>query len=414
MSNEHKLELMSKVCRDVLGQVPHGKISLSEKNSGSGSKNNNCGIAIVRKQEEMMRDVFWILGCSEIKVGGVGRSNALGRAEAAAADDNEVVAAVQQAKGHILSKLSQKHVLQIMVPELVRLKNDLELMHSPLLSDLMVYFTSLYKTGRQVKDIVKIAFPNVSNEIEYDLKKFDEKRLQQLNQVQKETEEREREKKQKRQSRKELKREEDGAVGAVGTPAGEMRAASSTPRSNERSMPKKRRRVRNEKEEGEEENHNGSNQKTTNGLPSKSPFRSPMVTAVSPYPTFLSSSKKKTTTPRLRNATPRLVMLQGHSSTPIHSPLTPRGGHRTACTPRGTSAPGSATTPGLATTPGRTLRHVLSQTPGGLHALKRARISTTPVRVVQRPVVRKSAAKSWASGNLSSLNNVCLTEMMFD
>ena len=82
MTNEHKLELMSKLCRDVLGQVPNGTITLKDDNK-------------VEKQENMLRDLFWILGCSDIKVGGLGRSNALGRAEAAAADDNEVIAAVR-------------------------------------------------------------------------------------------------------------------------------------------------------------------------------------------------------------------------------------------------------------------------------------------------------------------------------
>ena len=63
--------------------------------------------------------------------------------------------------GTILSKLSQKHVLQIMVPELVRLKNDLETIHSPLLENLMLYFTELYTNNRQVRDIVTLAFPNI-------------------------------------------------------------------------------------------------------------------------------------------------------------------------------------------------------------------------------------------------------------
>ena len=48
-----------------------------------------------------------------------------------------------------------------MVPELVRLKNDLETIHSPLLENLMLYFTELYTNNRQVRDIVTLAFPNI-------------------------------------------------------------------------------------------------------------------------------------------------------------------------------------------------------------------------------------------------------------
>ena len=306
MSNEHKLELMSKMCKDVLCQIPHGSIPLNSTLSEPEA---------LSRQEEAVRDVLWILGSKEIQVsaGLTGRSNALGRAEAAAADENDVVAAVQQAKGMVLSKLSQKHVLQIMVPELVRLKTELERMHSPLLENVMKYFTSLYTTGRQVKDIVTLAFPMIHTEIEYDLRQYSAKHSPPVVVA--------------------------APVAAPfssplpGVSAGMMEAAS------------------------EEQSENNPPSKHDNvvmpaavaGSMSGVPFKS--SAAISPMPP----------------PPPRFVS-------------TPR---------RPVNSPG---------TPGRTLRHVLSQTPG-LHALKRARVGDTPTRPrsANRPVAR-SAAKSWASG----------------
>ena len=97
MTNEHKLELMSKMCREVLSQMPHGTIKLTPLPGDETTKSGKD--SILSRQEETVRDVFYILSTPEIKVNGLGRTNALGRAEAAAADDSEIVAAVQLAKG---------------------------------------------------------------------------------------------------------------------------------------------------------------------------------------------------------------------------------------------------------------------------------------------------------------------------
>jgi hypothetical protein len=303
MSNEHKLELMSKMCKDVLCQIPHGSIPLNPI---------TCEQQALSRQEEAVRDVLWILGSKEIQVsaGLTGRANALGRAEAAAADDNEVVAAVQQAKGMVLSKLSQKHVLQIMVPELVRLKKELEKIHSPLLENVMSYFTSLYTTGRQVKDIVALAFPMIHTEIEYDLRQYAAKHSP-----------------------------------ASDVPAGVSQLSSSL---DDEPSTAGGAHLGGEENDPSKQLH-GNVVPAGGGVDGATPSK--FAAAVSPMPP----------------PPPRFVS-------------TPR---------RPSSSPG---------TPGRSLRHVLSQTPG-LHALKRARVGDTPTRPrsANRPVAR-SAAKSWASG----------------
>ena len=79
-------------------------------------------------------------------------------------EDNEAVAATQAAKGAVLSKLSQKHVLQIMVPELC-VSAELENLHSPLLEDLMEYFVFLYRSGKDIRDIVSASFPTYPSKL---------------------------------------------------------------------------------------------------------------------------------------------------------------------------------------------------------------------------------------------------------
>ena len=167
MTDEHKLELSAKICRDVLGQMPDDSIILSGENLDSMD---------IRASEEMVRDVLAVLRTKEIKVGSTSRMNALGRAEAAAAEDNDALAATEAAKGAVLSKLSHKHILQITVPELVRLKREFESLHSPLLEDLMEYFVFLYRSGQEIRDIISSSFPTISSEIEYDIKQFEKER----------------------------------------------------------------------------------------------------------------------------------------------------------------------------------------------------------------------------------------------
>ena len=224
-----------------------------------------------------------------------------------------------------------------MVPELVRLKNDLELLHSPLLHDLMVYFIALYKTGRQVKDIVKLAFPNVSNEIEYDLKKFEEKQQEQQEQ-----------------------------------------------------------REQEEQREGEKHATNGNRRHSAisrNRTPQQKTFSSTDVENDKRGETNVDSNRK----PSHATPTHRLQMLQGHGSSSKKTPTRQNNSSLTPFRNKMGSTTRKVSSPSTPGTPGRNLRHVLSQTPG-LHALKRARISHTPTRPksATRPVM-KSAAKSWSN-----------------
>ena len=153
-SDEHKLEVVSKLCKDVLCELPNGLFDMRPVNPN---------------RDEMIRDVFHVLSSDVIKVGSSIRGDALGRAAAAAIEESEKVAALEASKGKVLSKLSLQQVLQHVVPEMIRLKKAFESLRSPLLQNLMDYFTTLYGI-KEVKDILARDFPMIKMEIEYDLK----------------------------------------------------------------------------------------------------------------------------------------------------------------------------------------------------------------------------------------------------
>jgi len=79
---------------------------------------------------------------------------------------------IKVAKGKLLSKISQKHLIETVVPILCRLKITLESTRSPLLSHLMSYLVDIFRRFKEeVKDCLA-GDPTLLMELEYDTKQF--------------------------------------------------------------------------------------------------------------------------------------------------------------------------------------------------------------------------------------------------
>ena len=108
-----------------------------------------------------------------------------------------------------------------------------------------------------------------------------------------------------------------------------------------------------------------------------------------PPPNRATRNQQENTSTGNQNVEPRMSALKKQVGTPSHvshvSPMPPPASRYVSTPIARMSSPRG--------TPGKSLRHVLSQTPG-LHALKRARLNT-PNRPSPRTPLR-SAAKSWA------------------
>jgi hypothetical protein len=90
-----------------------------------------------------------------------------------------VRAGINAAKGKLLAKISRKNVMENIVPVLSSLKHVLESKKSPLLGDLMGYFKYIFANYRDDLQHVLANDPQLAREIEYDLRKWDEKLEQQ-------------------------------------------------------------------------------------------------------------------------------------------------------------------------------------------------------------------------------------------
>ena len=74
----------------------------------------------------------------------------------------------------MLSKLTQKHVLQNVVPIVIGLKHMLEQSRSPLMRNMMMYMKTLFHDYRHELADMLAADQRLAKEVEYDLRKYDE------------------------------------------------------------------------------------------------------------------------------------------------------------------------------------------------------------------------------------------------
>jgi hypothetical protein len=130
--------------------------------------------------DSMMKDTFSILTSRITRLkGGKEGSEDFEDAEEGAEHKGPSAAAVRAginaAKGKLLAKISRKNVMENIVPVLSSLKHVLESHKSPLLGDLMGYFKYIFANYRDDLQHVLANDPQLAREIEYDLRKWDEK-----------------------------------------------------------------------------------------------------------------------------------------------------------------------------------------------------------------------------------------------
>jgi condensin-2 complex subunit D3 len=111
-----------------------------------------------------MTDAFYILTSKSIKVGKVIQ-------EEDEIEDPNVPNPSRQvsiAKGRLLSKISRKHLIEMVLPILCNLKTLLQSSCSPLLKDLMIYMLNIFKNYKvEVKEFLAND-PTLLQEIECD------------------------------------------------------------------------------------------------------------------------------------------------------------------------------------------------------------------------------------------------------
>ena len=122
MDDEHKLQITSKLCHDVLAAVPDGQLNLEDGHW-------------------VLADALMLLACKEIKLGATGTGGEdEGEAEPATAGG-----AAAAAKSKLLSAVARKAMVESIVPIVIELKRHLEGARSPLLKDVFLFLRELLR-----------------------------------------------------------------------------------------------------------------------------------------------------------------------------------------------------------------------------------------------------------------------------
>ena len=155
MDDEHKLQVTSKLCHDVLAAVPDGHLNLEDAHW-------------------VISDTLMLLACKEIKLSsGVGQSaEDADDADAGNGSAGSTPAAVAAAKSKILSLVARKAMVESIVPIVIELKRHLEGARSPLLKDVFVFLRELLRDHKAHLQDIFARDRQLATEIEYDMRQL--------------------------------------------------------------------------------------------------------------------------------------------------------------------------------------------------------------------------------------------------
>jgi condensin-2 complex subunit D3 len=161
MSDEEKIGVTARLAKEVLGGALNSQGDLGRV--CQRSTRDSIGPTF-ESAWNVMTDAFYILTSKAIKVGKAIQ-------EEDDIEDPNVPNPSRQvsiAKGRLLSKISRKHMIEIVLPILCNLKTLLHSSCSPLLKDLMNYMLDIFKNYKvEVKEFLATD-PTLLQEIEYD------------------------------------------------------------------------------------------------------------------------------------------------------------------------------------------------------------------------------------------------------
>ena len=175
MSDEEKIGVSARLAKDILGAAVE-----SEGDLGRVCR-AHCGKTSNTREEaafEVLSDAFHVLTSPWIRVG---------RAASTAVEEDDVddpnvstigkAAKLAVARGRLLSNISRKQMVEIILPILCNLKSILQASCSPLLKELSTYLREMFRAYKtEVKEFLAND-PTLLQEVEYDAKKFSKSQM---------------------------------------------------------------------------------------------------------------------------------------------------------------------------------------------------------------------------------------------
>jgi condensin-2 complex subunit D3 len=179
VSDEEKLGLTARITKEVLGSALKGGNDLHEVCTNPFVDDDEVlkkGVDSRESAMAVLSDALAILSDPSMKVG---RSANKDTEEEDIEDPNVTSNAnktIQVAKGALFSKISKKHLLEILLPILCQLKVVLQKSQSPLLKNLMSFLVDVYRQNKDETKEFLANDPSLYQEIEYDARQFIKKR----------------------------------------------------------------------------------------------------------------------------------------------------------------------------------------------------------------------------------------------
>ena len=182
MSDEMKIGIVARLAKEVLGGALLGG---SLFGGTKRADDNEASVGIIGRESvvenaassSVLGDCFSILLCQESRVKSgkdVLEEKEDESEELMGVNGGVVNAQLEAAKGKLLTKISRKHLIESVVPNLVELKNVFEKHKSPLLKSLMRYLREIFRMyNHEVKECLA-SDPVLLSELTYDMKKFNE------------------------------------------------------------------------------------------------------------------------------------------------------------------------------------------------------------------------------------------------
>lgn len=175
MTDEQKLEVTARLVKVVLGGAleQSGDLSTVCKMPVGGLKSSTkFSSSRIEAATNVLTDTLSILTSKEIKVGRKGSEDAeddLIGVHSSKPDQRNLH------KARLLTKISRKHLIEIVIPILCNLKTVLEGSHSPLLKNLLQYLGKIFRSYKSEVQEHLANDPTLLQELEYDTRQYEKK-----------------------------------------------------------------------------------------------------------------------------------------------------------------------------------------------------------------------------------------------
>jgi len=169
LTDEEKIGVTARLTKEVLGEAVGNEGDLSQVCMGQ-SPPNDLSAPRLKSAWNVLTDTFYVLRSKSIKVGRIQEDFDGGIDDPSQATNPSRQMTV--AKTRLLSKISLKHMVEIVLPILCNLKVKLQTSRSPLLRDLMACLLETFRNHREEVKEFLANDPILLQEIEYDARTY--------------------------------------------------------------------------------------------------------------------------------------------------------------------------------------------------------------------------------------------------